>query len=105
MKNTITEFQPKNILTGGFPVVTDSIAVKTTVESGDIVGLSAKKEYGKYDTATYTDIVGVAYDAIVAEGTGTVILTGELSAEFVSLPVSKEIETKNSLRKLSIFIK
>ena len=105
MSNIITMFQEKNIIAGSFPVVVDSLEIKTNVLAGDIIGVSATKTFGKLDDATYTEVFGIAYDDTLATTPCTVILTGEIAGTFVNIPESKELEIKNSLRKISLFIK
>lgn len=103
--NIITTFQEKNIIAGNFPLVVDSLVVKTDVLEGDIIGVSAANTFGKLDDVTYTDVFGIAYDNTKATESCTVILTGEIASSFVNIAEGKELETKNLLRKISLFIK
>ena len=105
MSNIITTFQEKNILAGSFPVVVDSLEVKTNVLAGDVIGVSATKAFGKLDGATYTEAFGIAYEDALETTPCTVILSGEIANSFVNIAEGKELETKNSLRKISLFIK
>lgn len=105
MQNIITIFTEEKILGGSFPVVTDSVVVKTAVVAGDVVGVSSTNTYGKYDDVTYNTPFAIAYAAAEIDQPCTVILSGEILKSFVKLPTSKEEATKNLLRKISIFIK
>lgn len=105
MKNIITTFQEKNIIAGSFPVTVDSLVIKTDVSAGDIIGVSATNTFGKFDDVTYTEVFGIAYEEASASTSCTVILTGEIASSFVNITESKELETKNLLRKISLFIK
>lgn len=105
MKNNIEIFQKENIIAGSFPVVTDSLAMVTGVQAGDIIGVSSTNTFGKYDTVTYTEIFGIAYEAAAESTECIVILSGEISSTFIKVPEGKELEVKNLLRKNSIFIR
>ncbi len=105
MNNVITIFQEKNIIAGSFPVVVDSLVVKTDVLAGDIIGVSATNTFGKLDDATYTEAFGIAYEDALATTSCTVILSGEIANSFVKIAEGKELEIKNLLRKISLFIK
>lgn len=105
MKNEIIEKNFKNIFSGVYPPVVYNQKIKTPVEEGDIIGISSTNEYGKYDGSTYTDCYGIAYEGCSAEDEATIIVSGELSKEFIKFPTGKENELINNLKNISIFIK
>ena len=92
------------IFQGTFPVETTNLTSKTILEAGDVIALSAAKEFGKYDGTTYTDIYGVAYESIEAPGQVVVILTGGLVKDFVKFG-ENEAKITLAFRKIGIFIK
>ena len=98
--------EPKNFFAGDFPTLPDSgtagakLAEHTPVaknEDGNIVAVTA---------ATIDKVVGITAEA--AENGEPVVyyMTGEVFADAIELPDGVEIEAlKNSLRKLSIFLR
>ncbi len=98
--------EPKNFFAGDFPTLPDSgtagakLAEHTPVaknEDGNIVAVTA---------ATIDKVVGITAEA--AENGEPVVyyMTGEFFADAIELPDGVEIEAlKNSLRKLSIFLR
>lgn len=108
MNNTIVNYEEKGILAGAFPVVTEILKLKTSLEAGDIIGVDASGNYGKLDTATYTEPYAIAYNGATHDSTDVEcgsILTGEILKDFVKLPSGTEAVTVQKLRKLGIFIK
>lgn len=108
MNNTIINYEEKGILAGTFPVVAETLKLKTSLEAGDIIGVDASGNYGKLDTATYTEPYAIAYNGATHDSTDVEcvsILTGEILKDFVKLPSGTEAVTVQKLRKLGIFIK
>lgn len=104
MDNKIYKEEDKRIFSGSFPIETTELKVVTSVEVGDVIGVSASNTFGKYDTSTYTTPYAIAYTAAGGSGTTTAILTGGVIKEFVKLQ-SKEAQLTVELRKVGIFIK
>ena len=108
MNNTIINYEEKGILAGAFPVVAETLKLKTSLEVGDIIGVDASGNYGKLDTATYTEPYAIAYNGATHDSTDVEcvsILTGEILKDFVKLPSGTEAVTVQKLRKSGIFIK
>ena len=108
MNNTIINYEEKGILAGAFPVVAETLKLKTSLEAGDIIGVDASGNYGKLDTATYTEPYAIAYDSATHDTSDVdcvAMLTGEILKDFVKLPSGTETATIQKLRKLGIFIK
>ena len=108
MNNTIINYEEKGILAGAFPVVTETLKLKTSLEAGDIIGVDASGNYGKLDTATYTEPYAISCNGATHDSTDVEcvsILTGEILKDFVKLPSGTEAVTVQKLRKLGIFIK
>lgn len=104
IKNKIVSKEDKRIFQGTFPVETTSLNLATTAKAGDVIGVNSSKKFGKYDGSTYTDVYGVAYEAIEEPGQAVVILTGGLVKDYIDFN-EKEEELTIALRKIGIFIK
>ena len=103
MNNTIINYEEKGILAGAFPVIAETLKLKTSIEAGDTNG-----NYGKLDTSTYTEPYAIAYNGATHDSTDVEcvsMLTGEILKDFVKLPSGTEAATIQKLRKLGIFIK
>ena len=49
MNNTKFTNEEKQIFYGDYPLVAQSLPLKTTVIEGDVIGVDAEGNYGKYD--------------------------------------------------------
>lgn len=108
MNNTIINYEEKGILAGAFPVIAETLKLKTSIEAGDIIGIDTNGNYGKLDTSTYTEPYAIAYNGVTHDSIDVEcvsMLTGEILKDFVKLPSGTETATIQKLRKLGIFIK
>lgn len=103
-QNKHYEKKDVRIFQGIFPVETTNIESKTKLEAGDVIGVNTSGNFGKYDGTTYSDVYGVAYEAIEEPGEVVVILTGGLVKDFVKFG-ENEAKITLAFRKIGIFIK
>ena len=52
----------KQIFHGDYPLVSQPLTVKNAVKAGDVIGVDASGNYGKYNESTYTTPYAVAYE-------------------------------------------
>lgn len=100
------EYSPKMVLTGEFPMLTDTGTAGEAVNQWDIVMLDAATGNVKRATAAGIDtVVGVA--AVVAAKNDPVVyyMTGEFFADAIGMNDIDEATAKAALRKLSIFLR
>lgn len=110
MNNTKFTNEEKQIFYGDYPLVVQSLPVKSTVVAGDVIGVDAEGNYGKYDEATYTTPYAVATQGVTFSSDPVnceCILAAYLMESFVLLPedTSKKLKLKQELRKIGIFLR
>lgn len=102
--------EEKQIFYGDYPLVVESLPLKTTVAAGDVIGVDASGNYGKYDEETYTIPYAVAYAPATHESEDVkceCLLAASLMESFVLLPEepAKKVKLKQELRKIGLFLK
>lgn len=110
MNNTKFTNEEKQIFYGDYPLVAQSLPLKTTVVAGDVIGVDAEGNYGKYDEATYTTPYAVATQGVTFSSDPVnceCILAAYLMESFVLFPedTSKKLKLKQELRKIGIFLR
>lgn len=110
MNNTKFTNEEKQIFYGDYPLVAQSLPLKTTVIEGDVIGVDAEGNYGKYDEATYTTPYAVATQGVTFSSSPVnceCILAAYLMESYVLLPVNagKKLKLKQELRKIGIFLR
>lgn len=110
MNNTQYANEEKQIFYGDYPLVAQSLPLKTTVVEGDVIGVDAEGNYGKYDEATYTTPYAVATQGVTFSSDPVnceCILAAYLMENFVLLPsdAGKKLKLKQELRKIGIFLR
>lgn len=110
MNNTKFTNEEKQIFYGDYPLVAQSLPVKSTVVAGDVIGVDAEGNYGKYDEVTYTTPYAVATQGVAFSSDPVnceCILAAYLMESFVLLPedASKKLKLKQELRKIGIFLR
>lgn len=98
----------KQIFFGDYPLVSQPLTVKTAVEAGDVIGVDASGNYGKYNkSATYTTPYAIAYEGAEANKQCSAILTAYLVESFVLLPSdpTEKLKLKQELRKIGLFLR
>ena len=106
MNNTKFTNEEKQIFYGDYPLVAQSLPLKTTV----IEGVDAEGNYGKYDESTYTTPYAVATQGVTFSSDPVnceCILAAYLMESFVLLPsdAGKKLKLKQELRKIGIFLR
>lgn len=110
MNNTKFTNEEKQIFYGDYPLVAQSLPLKTTVIEGDVIGVDAEGNYGKYDEITYTTPYAVATQKVTFSSDPVnceCILSAYLMESFVLLPsdAGKKLKLKQELRKIGIFLR
>lgn len=110
MNNTKFTNEEKQIFYGDYPLVAQSLPLKTTVVAGDVIGIDAEGNYGKYDEVTYTTPYAVATQGVTFSSDPVnceCLLAAYLMESFVLLPedASKKLKLKQELRKIGIFLR
>lgn len=110
MNNTKFTNEEKQIFYGDYPLVAQSLPVKSTVVAGDVIGVDAEGNYGKYDEATYTIPYAIATQGVTFSSDPVnceCLLAAYLMESFVLLPedASKKLKLKQELRKIGIFLR
>lgn len=107
MNNVKFTNEEKQIFYGDYPLISEALLVKTAVDAGDVIGVDADGNYGKYDEATYTTPYAVVYEKGEADTNCSCILTAYLMESFVLLPEddTKKLKLKQELRKIGLFLK
>jgi hypothetical protein len=98
----------KQIFFGDYPLVSEPLAVKTAVKAGDVIGVDASGNYGKYDkSVTYTTPYAIAYEEAEANKQCSALLTAYLVESFVLLPSdpTEKLKLKQELRKIGLFLR
>lgn len=98
----------KQIFFGDYPLISQPLTVKTAVEAGDVIGVDASGNYGKYNkSATYTTPYAIAYEGAEANKQCSALLTAYLVESFVLLPSAPEekLKLKQELRKIGLFLR
>ena len=104
VENRSTE--PKNFFAGDFPTVPESATAAEAVaefapvaknESGELINITAD---------TVANVTGITAEAAEAGEPAVYYMTGEFHADALNLPDGVTVDAiKDSLRKLSIFLK
>lgn len=100
--------EEKQIFFGGYPLISQPLTVKTAVKTGDVIGVDADGNYGKYDkSVTYTTPYAIAYEEAEANKQCSAILTAYLVENFVLLPSdpTEKLKLKQELRKIGLFLR
>lgn len=107
MNNQKFTNEEKQIFYGEFPLISQPLTVKTAVAEGDVIGVDASGNYGKYDESTYTTPYAVAYEKADTGKECSSILTAYLMESFVLLPedAGKKLKLKQELRKIGLFLR
>lgn len=102
-----TDFMPKNLFAGEFPIATavEKVKISTPITEHTLVAL---KDTG-IEAASATNIADLyGITATAAEGGKEVVvyLTGEFKTSSITFPAGAEpAKVKTALRKLNIFLK
>lgn len=102
--------EERQIFYGNYPLVSESLPLKTSVEEGDVIGVDEAGNYGKYDESTYTTPYAIAYEGATFSSDPvncTCLLSAYVVEKFVKLPqdAGKKLKLKQELRKIGLFIK
>ena len=103
--------EERQIFYGNYPLVSESLPLKTSVEEGDVIGVDEAGNYGKYNkSVTYTTPYAIAYEGATFSSDPvncTCLLAAYVVEKFVKLPenASEKLKLKQELRKIGLFIK
>lgn len=103
-------YEAKGMFRGHHPFIAQPLTLKTAIKTGEIIGVAANGDYGKYDESTYTQVYAIAtQDVELTSGTAVseALLTAYLVKDFVkftSTEAAKILKETQELRKIGIFI-
>lgn len=104
-------YEAKGIFRGNYPFVAQPLALKTSVEPGDIIAIDSSGNYGKYDESTYTQVYAVATQKVTYSSTPIeceAILAGYIIKDFIKFKDSetpaKVLQQTQELKKVGIII-
>lgn len=110
MKNTTFSNEEKQIFYGNYPLVVQSLPLKTSVTAGNIVGVSTNGDYGLYDGTTYSEPYAIAHEDVTytdREVNCECILSAYLMKDFVKMSGGESDKRKliQMLKKQGIFLR
>lgn len=104
VENRSTE--PKNFFAGDFPTVPESATAAEAVAEFAPVAKNENGELINITADTVANVTGITAEAAEAGEPAVYYMTGEFHADALNLPDGVTVDAiKDSLRKLSIFLK